>query len=328
MSGTQSKYWVFTLNNPPRTDVPKDWEDVAVYCVWQLEEGKEGTRHLQGYVILPNKTRLSGVKKLSDTAHWEPRGGTHNQAKTYCTKADTRVDGPFEYGTEPAPSRQGRRTDLDSVKERITDGALESQLWESNFSTMVRYHRGITEYINQKQPDRRWKTVVHVLWGPTGCGKSHAAREESGEDAYWKFQGNNEWWCGYTNQSNVVIDEYYGWLKWSQLLRLLDEYPLRVETKGGSRKFVARTIWITSNSPPTEWYTYTRGMSWPTLERRLTTIRTRSSRADDWTWTKGSSDAGGMVEPRERDLVEPHVCDGTVCAANSYKSAEIVDLTE
>jgi len=52
----------------------------------------------------------------------------------------------------------------------------------------------------------------------------------------------------------VVIDEYYGWLQWTTLLRLCDRYPMMVETKGGQVQFTAKTIVFTSNTPPSQWY--------------------------------------------------------------------------
>ena len=52
----------------------------------------------------------------------------------------------------------------------------------------------------------------------------------------------------------VVLDDFYGWLKYSQLLNLLDRYPMQVEVKGAKREFLAKEIIITSNKSPVEWY--------------------------------------------------------------------------
>lgn len=294
-----------------------------MYCVWQLEEGEEGTRHLQGYVLFSNAVRFSTVKKYNNTAHWEIRRGTHDQAKTYCTKSDTRVEGPFEFGKEPRG--QGSRTDLAAIKERVDRGDVEADLWEADFSSMVKYTRGIREYIQLKCKPRTWKTTVDVLWGPTGCGKSHAAREEAGDGAYWKIRGNNEWWDGYLGQPNVVIDEFYGWLRWDSLLRLLDQYPLRLEIKGGSQQFVARRIWITSNAPPSEWYEYGPKMQYRTLERRLTTVRTRDAQSDAWRYEKGEPDLErvGLIL-RETEMGYP----GIRRSQTLVKARELTDSEE
>lgn len=330
--GKKFRGWVFTLNNPPRVELPQDWVDLAMFCVWQLEKGEEGTRHLQGYVLFTNAVRFQTVKKLSREAHWEPRRGTHCEAKDYCSKLDTRLDGPFTFGHEPVG--QGKRTDLEGVKKRIDDGASVEELWETNFSELVKFGRGIREYIMLKSKSRSTKTKVHILYGTTGCGKSHAARLEAGPDAYWRWQGNSEWWDGYTGQSHVVIDEFYGWIKWSQLLRVCDEYPLRVEIKGGTVSFVATAVWITSNKAPDAWYSYERGMEYETLLRRLTTIRTRNGQSEEWTYLLG--DAGllgsglrssGVETPVGQPIIPAHICDTTTCCASTYKPS-VVDLTQ
>jgi len=264
----RSRGWVFTLNNPSSAEVPRDWEGSAVrFCIWQLERGQEGTPHLQGYVLFDTAKSLPSVKALSSTAHWEPRKGTHKQARDYCTKSETRVEGPFRYGSEP---EQGRRTDLDCLKEAIDAGSAESDLWEINFSAMVKFSRGLREYKRVKTGSRAWKTEVTVLWGPTGTGKSKTSQDLC-PNAYWKRSsaGGGDWWDGYDNHEDVVIDEFYGWIRWDMFLRLLDRYPLFVDTKGGAVSFVARRIFITSNTHPSDWYMYDNKKSFATLRRRL-----------------------------------------------------------
>lgn len=108
---------------------------------------------------------------------------------------------------------------------------------------------------------------VWVFYGPTGTGKSRAAHEMA-PDAFWLRQASSGvgWWCGYNGETDVIIDEFYGWLQWSFLLRLLDRYPLVVETKGSSVNFVGRRIIITSNTSPVQWYAR---MAYATLARRF-----------------------------------------------------------
>lgn len=94
---------------------------------------------------------------------------------------------------------------------------------------------------------------VTVLFGAAGTGKSYrAANESRSEPTYYKPRG--KWWDGYEQHPHVVIDDFYGWIPFDDLLRVLDQYPCRVEYKGGFKEFNSRRIWITSNQAPEDWY--------------------------------------------------------------------------
>jgi len=308
--GSQCRAWLFTINNPSSSDLPSHWSPAPVYCVWQLERGVEGTPHLQGYLVLSSPRRLSYLKKFDQTAHWEPRRGNHSQAKDYCTKEDTRVEGPWTFGDEPVG--QGKRNDLESVKRQVDSGASDLELFESNFTAMVKFTRGIREYKRLRMSPRSWKTEVHVYWGKTDIGKSHTVRELA-PAAFWKrrSKGGGEWWDGYDGQSDVVIDEFYGWITWDMVLRLFDEYPLSVDTKGGAVEFVARRIFVTSNAHPKNWYRIGGHMELPTLFRRITSCQTRSDRTVDWV-------REDLLEPDS--LAVPAIIDDTVSSASTYRN--------
>lgn len=92
---------------------------------------------------------------------------------------------------------------------------------------------------------------VHLLIGPPGCGKSRMAFEEF-PNAYWK--STDEWWSDYNGRSDIVLDDFYGWLPMHFMLRLLDRYPLRLNCKGSHASCNARNIVITSNKMPNNWY--------------------------------------------------------------------------
>jgi len=96
-----AKHYVFTLNNPLLSDADmlaalRDLSDHFSYCVFQREAGDEGTVHLQGYVEFNKKLRITQIAALLaplNGAHWEKRRGTRQQARDYCMKDDTRLEG-------------------------------------------------------------------------------------------------------------------------------------------------------------------------------------------------------------------------------------------
>ena len=92
------------------------------YCVWQVERCPETDRlHIQGYLELKKPARFTGIKKIlgDQSVHIEPRRGTRSEARDYCRKNESRVEGPYEFGTWREQT-QGKRSDLDSVYDRVS----------------------------------------------------------------------------------------------------------------------------------------------------------------------------------------------------------------
>ncbi len=266
------RHWCLTVNNPSNDDrvLFNDYTDVR-YAIWQLEVGDSGTPHYQAYVEFKKAMTLHACARLHPAGHWEPRRGTREGAREYCRKEESRTAGPWEHGRWETD--QGRRTDITEVKRKIDEGMDERQLWEEHTGHMLRYAKSWDRYKNLKLEPRHEKTQVRVYYGQTGAGKSYYVNELAGPTAFWLTapKAKDEvWWDGYAGQEDVVIDEFYGWLRWNQLLRLLDAYPLTVPVKGGMVQFCAKRIWITSNRPPWEWYK--DDFDYETLERRLDSI--------------------------------------------------------
>ena len=259
MSQMQARNWMFTINNPmydnPQDD-PGNWDGVK-YLIYQLEEGENGTPHFQGYVCFHTNHRLSALKKLNSRAHWELRMGTHEEAKKYCSKEETRLDGPYEFGVEPTVGGGAlKKSKYDEMHELVLSGASAVQIMDTYPSLWYRHRSNILATISFRIPNRDFQTEVIVYWGPTGVGKSrraiYEAKQEFGDDFYLRMKG--DWWDGYEGQKAVIINDFYGWIQYDEMLRLLDRYPHQVPFKGGYMKFVARKVWITSNEHPQNWY--------------------------------------------------------------------------
>lgn len=269
-----ARAWCFTLNNPEALPEPTSWPNHR-YTIFSEEVGDSGTYHLQGYVEFDATMRLSALKKLPGMkkAHWERRHGTREEAREYCRKKDdTHIDGPYEFGTWRAGGA-GRRNDITAFKEAIDSGKTDLELWDSHPSQLLRYMSSVAKIRLLKQSAKRtWPMEVLYLLGPPGLGKSKEAMDLYPQ-AYWVSRGRTGvWWDGYTGESEVILDDLdASWFTWGFLLRLLDRYPMNVESKGGSVPFLAKTIVITSNRYPWELYKKER-FPLPALFRRITKI--------------------------------------------------------
>lgn len=253
----QARNYVFTLfgsdSEPegPAPLCPEDFPKWLSYMVYQREVCPDtGRVHFQGYIELAGKhsmVQLHGVAGL-EHAHFEVRRGTQGQARDYAMKADTRVEGPWEYGELKA---QGKRSDLEDIKVLVDCNTPILQIWEQHYGSMIRYHRSVKEYKRIKTAKRNWVTNIIIIIGPSGIGKSRLAREMAA-DAYWKPPG--KWWDDYDGHSTVIWDEFSGQYPFRELLRILDSSPLSVESKGSYVQFVADTVIFTSNFGPADWY--------------------------------------------------------------------------
>jgi len=194
--------------------------------------------------------RLTAVKKLLPRAHWEMRRGTHEQAKEYCMKPESRIEGPWTQGKEPA---QGERNDLHAVMAAITPQSKLRDIAELNRGLFARYGRGITQFHSMVSAPRNHKTEVVVIWGKTGVGKTRSIMDNYPHEEIYIHNGT-KWWEHYDHQPVVVLDEFYGQIAHSEMLKLMDRYPHRVECKGGSYNFSPHVIIITSNKSPWEFY--------------------------------------------------------------------------
>lgn len=275
--GTQAKNWCFTLNNPEIDEIELSQVlEHAIYAVWQLEVGENGTAHFQGYVMLPERARLTQMRVLLPTAHWEVAKGTPEQNKAYCTKPETRVGEFCEIGIFPEVG-QGRRSDLEALHSALKHGLRQADYVNQFFSLWVRYPRITTDYRAAHILPRTGEeeTSCTLFVGPGGTGKSRLARrlaEQQFGTVYRKFPG--KWWDGYGGETAVLLDDFRGHcLSFTDFKLCVDRYPLRVEIKGSTCDLAATAFFVTSNFPPGEWWSQeVTGPDLSPLYRRITSV--------------------------------------------------------
>lgn len=265
-NNSRARNWVFTWNNPGEGSKEEVLNIDCRYVIFQLEKGESGTPHYQGTIVFNNTKRFSAVKNLLPHCHIEPCASLSDSIE-YCSKEEGREEGPWEKGTKPS---QGKRTDLDDVANYVKSGKNLKEVAETYPVQFIKFHKGIAALINQTSPKREWVMDVNVYTGSTGTGKTRAAYDAT-NDPYVKPAG--DWWDGYVGQEDVIIDDFACDMPITQLLRVLDRYPLKVPIKGGFVEFVAKAVYITSNIPYEEWYPNARAEHKEALTRRITLFK-------------------------------------------------------
>lgn len=140
--------FAFTWNNPPHLLDLERIPEIVTYVVYQEEVGESGNYHFQGYLECSSRIRYTTlINRLGwNGASFRVARGDPSKNRAYCTKEDTRVGGPYEYGTMGPDHEQGSRTDLLEVQAAIRDGASDLQLYADFPSVMARYRNFVREY--------------------------------------------------------------------------------------------------------------------------------------------------------------------------------------
>lgn len=289
-SSKRVRNYCFTWFNAAEIDEPSAWK-LHVEAAFDSSTkygvaGKEicptsGRKHLQGFIMLHNAMTFTAVVKKWPSIHWAPCNGTPDQNIAYCTKDNDWT----EWGSRPRG--QGARTDITAVRDLVKAGTTMRDICEVATSMQsIRVAEKLKVYM---EPCRTERPKVYWFFGRTGTGKSHAAKQLAqslGQD-YWISDGNLRWWEGYDSHKFVILDDFRGsFCTFSWLLRLLDENPVRVEVKGGSRQLTATTMVITSCHPP--WSVY-KGVGNAEREdvdqllRRISEVREFTKNGDSYT---------------------------------------------
>lgn len=265
---------VFTVSK----DANPEWrpEDVADnrirYMTGQWERTDDEYVHFQGYAEFKNKmgSRRAIQDALGFKGYCEIANGSAEQCIEYVSKTDAegkgnRMEGtePFVMGVRACPAGSGsKRTDLDEIRGLLDSGSSIKDIQRAHFGTWCRNYKSFQLYKDgideDAVPDFR-PVDVQVFWGESGASKSRRAMEKALQDhgSYYRPVINAQgqlWFNKYEGQKVLIIDDFYGAIKFSFMLRLLDGYKLEIERKGNTAWAQWDAIYLTSNTHPREWW--------------------------------------------------------------------------
>lgn len=210
-----------------------------------------GHLHLQGFVIFKNAKKFIHAKEFFKDVVCDLRFGDDKShaMMLYCKK-----DGNFkEFGVAPISRKE--RSSMGGKKKgvnfkKVIDLAMKGDMnririkypkqYMAYYRTLLAIHKdhGI------RPPDLEAVTGIWI-YGPSGSGKSHYARDEYPE-SYDK--ACNKWWDNYNSESNVLLDDFD--LKHSclghHLKRWADRYAFSGEVKGSQMNLRPANIIVTS----------------------------------------------------------------------------------
>ncbi len=271
-----SRHWCVTIYDEEfKKRMDEKLPEEIRYLITGDELTKSGRKHWQTYLELRHKKlRISGVQKILEcNAHCEVRWGDRDEAREYCKK-----DGKWKEWGEWIKG-QGHRTDLAVIAQRLLDGENLRDVATEDPGLYCAYRNGFRDFAawGQEKASRKFRQVeVQVVTGDTGTNKTRQALYTKGNDQDMQGylldapgSGERLWFDGYEGQDTLIIDEFYGGIKYSTLLRLLDGHQYRCAVKGSHTYARWTKVIITSNKSPEDWYSF--GMT-PALARRIDTL--------------------------------------------------------
>lgn len=250
----QARTIVFTVNNP------KCSPDVFTmnlqliggieWFLYQEEKGENGTIHYQG--MAHNKNDIAWTYLKSQGAHlekcWSPLDSI-----TYCTKQDTRISGPYEWGKRPSfkQKKKGLPTVTNQeilevpLKQLVDEGKLN---WR-HLETAMKF-KNLYSTLEPMEDQVGTKGIWY--YGKSRTGKSYEVRRKYGYSLFLKPQ--SKWWDGYQGQENVLLDDFDkpGKVLGHYLKIWADGYACTGEVKGATVHLKHNRFIITSQYIPAE----------------------------------------------------------------------------
>lgn len=271
-------HWCFTY--PARdaeTPPPLFIAEHMQYLIFQKErgEGENSYEHYQGYVKFKAKKVLRWITAhiwTGSRTHWEVKRGTVEQAIDYCSKEETRLAGPFEFGEKPF--EKGARTDLAELEKDIKTGTFsKKQIIEKHTQQYFKYHGGIDKVICALKVIPEEKPICLLFHGDSRVGKTTLAKSFGASTYMMPLGASTPWFDGkYDTQETILVEEFKGqWdLTWMKLF--LDSRDCPLLTKGGFTSNASKYIIITSNTDPRYWYPNMSLVDWKALAWRFASI--------------------------------------------------------
>lgn len=284
----RAKAWCFTINNPDRSTLATLFEssaDIISYAIWSLEEGENGTPHIQGYIKFTSKYVFNTVKRVVGVrAHVETSHGSEEANYEYISHTGKHankpglLDGPWTIGSR---NNHGKRNDLSLLREAVKGIRKFDELYDRDDIAMVLarhtqyaqklytlernkrmekitfpelycWQYGILFYLNQP-----WKTrEIFWIWSSlSGTGKSSFGQYVSTRYDTLIAEGEyKDILYAYSDQDVIWFDISRTEQLSSNLLATLEKLSnggLQMSTKYQScQKHVYAKILVTSNRAP------------------------------------------------------------------------------
>lgn len=262
----QSRKWNLTINNPvtygwTHEKLNNTLQGIAsmIYYCMSDEIGEEKTLHTHIYFVTKNPKPFTTVKNFFPEAHIEAADGTSLENKLYVfkegkwlesAKGETNLRDTHEEWGEIPVENQGKRTDLTQLYELIKDGCSNAEIMEQNPNYLL--HLDKIERARQSYREslyaEQWRDIeVTYIFGVTGAGKTRYVMDKYGYGNVFRVCDYLHPFDGYKGQDIILFEEFRSSLPISELLMILDGYPMELRARYMNRVACFTKVFFCSN---------------------------------------------------------------------------------
>ena len=262
----QARKWNLTINNPATygwtheklNSTLQNIASIAYYCMSD-EIGEEGTYHTHIYFVTKNPKPFTTVKNFFPEAHIESANGLSSENKDYVfkegkwlnsAKGETNLRDTHEEWGELPIERQGTRTDMLELYEMIKDGCSNVEIMEQNPKYLMhldKIERARQNYRESLYSDK-WRDIeTTYIFGTTGAGKTRSVMETYGYNNVYRVCDYSHPFDSYKGQDVILFEEFRSSLPISEMLMVLDGYPVELRARYMNRVACFTKIFFCSN---------------------------------------------------------------------------------
>lgn len=220
------------------------------YYVFQIEKGGNSElTHIQGLITFSKPQHWSTFCRKFPLADFSDVYSSNTCARAYCTKEDTRIRGPYEYGNF---AEERARTDIKEFLELLDVGASDYDLKTTHPSLYLREFNKISALRTQNKfnefRNKKRNVETTFIYGPEGVGKSSYVYDLLGFENTFSVQTfDNSAFTYYEGQDYLVIDEFNAQWSIQFMNKLLDNFPLQLRGLGCIKWACYQKVYIISN---------------------------------------------------------------------------------
>ena len=227
------------------------------YSAFQIEKGGNSElTHIQGMILFKNPVHWYTFCRLFPLADFSPVRSSSTFARQYCTKEETRIQGPFELG-EFVEERS--RTDIREFMSLIDAGGSNTDLMTLFPTLYVQNMKKIDELRAVKKYDiycREKRNIeVTYIYGAPGLGKStYLDNLYTYDEMYLVDTYDLSAFTYYSTQDVLVLDEFTGQFAIPTMNKFLDVRPVKLRGLNSLKWACYTKVYIISNLSLNELY--------------------------------------------------------------------------